>query len=214
MTRSLVFVLGLSFASAELARAQIIQGPIGSREPIAWTSLSIGWFDQQGMCDTESNSCWEFGSGPQFRGTFEFPLGRGATIGAAATRARIPLIYNGGLLSGCSNCDADANVTQYFANLRIGGGSGFHQVIDLNAGMSVFSDFRSTAGARLDPEKAVSHFTFMVGYGIAYSFRPRAQIMLVQDLGLVIRDRQSGTANRTSQQSSLRVGMRVGLGEK
>jgi hypothetical protein len=212
--RSLVFVLGLSLAGAEPARAQIIQGGGGSREPIAWTSLSIGWFDQQGLCDTESNSCWDFGGAAQFRGTFEFPLGRGATIGVAATRARLPLIYDGGPLSVCSNCDADANITQYFANLRIGGGSGFHQVIDLNAGMTVFSDFRSEGGVRLDPEKAVSHVTFMIGYGFAYTFRPRAEIMLVQDLGLVIGDRQSGTADRASRQSNLRVGVRVGLGEK
>lgn len=216
MTRTPLVALGLSLAGAEMARAQIIEGGgIGRArgEPIAWTSLSIGWLSHQGqLCDDGTGSCWNFGSAPQWRGTLEYPMGTGATIGVAATAARAPLIYGGG--SCPQACDADANVTQYFANLRIGGGLGFHQVIDLNAGITVFSNFRRTTGERLLPEKAVTDFTFAVGYGFGYSVSQRVQIMLVQDFGLVIHKRQTGTANRTMQQSTLRVGGRVSLGEK
>lgn len=214
MTRALLVVLGLSFAGAEIAEAQIIQGPVSSGEPIAWTSLSIGWLNHQGLCDPDSNACWDFGSAPQWRGTLEFPMGRGATIGAAASIARVPLIYNGSLTgaNSCAGCDADAHVTQYMANFRIGGGTGFHQVIDLNAGMTVFSNFRSTSGAKLGG-KAVSDFSFALGYGFAYSISPRVQIMLLQDYGLVIHKRQPGSSRNTAQQSTLRVGGRFGLGE-
>ena len=219
MTRSLVLLLGLSLAGADLARAQIIEGPGGrsgqrfSREPIAWTSLSIGWLGHDSMCDEETDACWDFGGAPQWRGTLEFPMGRGATIGAAATIARVPLIYNGGLTgNSCVSCDADATVTQYFGNFRIGGGSGFHQIIDLNAGVTVFSNFRSTNGAKLGG-KALTDITVMLGYGFGYSLTPRTQLMLVQDFGLVFHQRQTGSAERTAQQQATRIGVRVGLGE-
>ena len=216
MNRKLLLAAGLTLAGAEPTRAQIIERGIGTREPIAWTSLSIGWFNQNPLCDGESNACWNFASAPQWRGTLEFPMGRGATIGGAATIARVPLIYTGGPFgfNGCpTGCDADANIMQYFANLRIGGGSGFHQVIDLNLGMTVFDNFRATnGGAQLGSGKAVSNFSFAVGYGFAYSFTPRAQIMLVQDYGLVISKRVAGSTNNTAQQSTLRIGGRYGMG--
>jgi len=219
VTRAFLVVFGLSLAGAELVEAQIIEAPIGSGQPIAWTSLSIGWFSHQGLCDPNSGACWDFGGAPQWRGTLELPMGRGATIGAAATTARVPLIYNGAfspLPSGantCAGCDADANITQYMGNLRIGGGTGFHQVIDLSAGMTVFSNFRSTDGTRLGGS-AVSAFNFVAGYGFAYSLSPRTQIMLLQDYGLVIHKRRSGSSSNTAQQSTLRIGGRFGLGEK
>ncbi|MGH7676935.1 MAG: hypothetical protein ACRENU_00630 [Gemmatimonadaceae bacterium] len=216
MTRSLFFALALSLASTEAARAQILEGPGRggfSREPIAWTSLSIGWLGHGGLCDQETNACWDFGSAPQWRGTLEFPVGRGATIGAAASIARVPLVYNGGILgNSCSGCDADANVAQYFGNFRIGGGTGLHQIIDVNAGVTVFSNFRSTNGTRLGG-KALTDLSFLLGYGFGYSLNPRTQIMLVQDFGLVIHQRQTGNSERTAQQQATRIGIRVGLGE-
>jgi hypothetical protein len=216
VTRTFLVIVGLSIAGAELARAQIIEAPRSLRgEPLAWTSLSIGWFRQQGLCDGDSGACWDFGSAPQWRATIEMPMGRGATLGAAASIARVPLIYNGSLtgVNSCAGCDADANIMQYLGNFRIGGGSGFHQVIDLSAGMTVFSNFRrADDGSRLGPGAAVSNFTFAVGYGFAYSLSPRAQIMLLQDYGLVILKRQSGSSNNTAQQATLRVGGRFGLG--
>jgi hypothetical protein len=215
VSRTPVFVLCFTLAGAAAAHAQIIDSRIGrTRDPIAWTSLSIGWFRQNPLCDQETNACWDFGSAPQWRGTLEFPMGRGATVGGAATIARVPLVYNGGIgANSCVQCDADANIVQYLANVRIGGGSGFHQVIDLNAGTTVFSNFRSTTGTRLGG-KAVTDWSFSVGYGFGYSLSPRMQIMLLQEYGLVIHARQSGSAERTAQQSTIRIGGRVGLGDR
>ena len=207
-------VLGLSL-SAGVAPAQIIQDRgIRSADPRAWTSLSVGWMSQGSLCDSDSNACWNFGSAPQFRGTLDMAMGRGASLGVAATTAKVPLVYNGGIgTNGCASCDADANVSQYLATLHIGGGAGFHQVIDASVGMTVFSNFRSTSGSRLGG-KAVSDFGFSVGYGFGYATSDRIQIMIVQDYGLIIHKRQPGTTNNTAEQRTTRIGVRVGLGNK
>lgn len=214
MTRSALLAIGISLAGAAAAQAQIIDSRAVPREPVAWTSLSIGWLSQGELCDPDSNACWDFGSAPQWRGALEYPLGRGASVGVAAATARVPLIYSGGVgATGCSGCDADANVTQYFGNFRLGGGQGFHQVIDISGGMTVFSNFRSTGGARLGGN-AVSAASFAIGYGFGYGFSPRMQFMLLQDYGLIIHKRMPGSSNNTAQQSITRIGLRVGLGEK
>ena len=213
--RTLLGGLALMLVSAVTVDAQIIDSrQVGSGEPIAWTSLSIGWLQHDDLCDPGSESCWDFAGAPQFRATMEMPMGRGATIGLAGTTARVPLIYRGGLLSGCTQCDADANVSQIFANVRIGGGSGFHQVIDLNGGITIFSNFRNENASRLDPSGTVSSFTFSVGYGFGYSLSQRFQLMLVQDYGMVIHKRIAGSSTNTAQQYTTRLGARYGLGSR
>ena len=164
------------------------------------------------------------------RSGFEFLLGlrRGAAVPRVDRHAQGPrrhdrhrrddgqgaLRYDGGLLSACNGCDADANVSQIFANLHIGGGTGLHQVIDVNAGMTLFSNFRRTSGERLDPSGMVSAFTFDIGYGFGNSLSPRFQLMLLQDWGLVIHKRMSGQTNNTANQTTTRIGARYGLGSR
>lgn len=201
----------LATAAASLPAQIIDSGRRGPGEPIAFTSLSVGWLQHGGLCDPDSNSCWNFGSAPQFRVTLEMPMGRGASIGVAGTMAKVPLIYSG---SSCGECDADANVSQLMANLRLGSGSGFHQVIDANAGITLFSHFRDVGGTKLPPDNTVTSFTFTIGYGFGYAMSERMQIMLVQDYGLVIHKRMPGDPNNTAQQSTTRIGLRYGLGTK
>ncbi len=214
MIRGVIVVLGMLVLGAESASAQIIDSRLGRSEPIAWTSLGVGWLQQQGLCDPDSSACWEFGSAAQFRASLEMPMGRGASFGIVGTTARVPLTYSGGSVNACGSCDADANVSQIFGNVHIGGGSGFHQVIDLNAGMTLFSNFRSTAGSKLGPGKMVSAFSFAVGYGFGYALSERLQIMMLQDYGMVIHKRLPGDPSNTAQQTSTRVGLRYGLGSK
>lgn len=209
----LAAVLSLVTSSAQ---AQIIDSRVvGSGEPIAFTSLSIGWFTHSGLCDPDSDSCWDFGGAPQFRATLEMPMGRGASIGVAGTTSRVPLVYVGNVLSSCSRCDADANVSQIMAMLHMGGsGRGFQQVIDLSAGMTIFSNFQTLDGSRLPPDKATTSFNFAVGYGFGYGLTDRLQIMLVQDYGLVIHKRVPGDATNTANQATTRIGARYGLGSR
>lgn len=216
MNRRILLTLGLLVCAADAARAQIIQGPIRSREPVAWVSLGIGWLDQQGLRDPDSGAIWDFGSAPQWRATLEAPLGRGASIGVAGTTARVPLIYAGSLTgpNSCARCDADANVSQIMGQLHIGGGAGFHQVIEISAGMTLFSNFRASDGTRLGDGKTVSDFSFGIGYGFGYSFSDRTRIALLQEYGLVLHKRQPGQSNNTAQQRTTRLGLRFGLGER
>jgi hypothetical protein len=221
VNRRTLFVLTLSIAGAGIARAQIIQ-PRLRTTPIAWTSLSIGWLQQAGFCNGDTGACYDFGSGPQWRVSLEMPMGMSGstTVGIVGTTAKMPLIYRGGSLplpsgaNSCSSCDADANITQILGLLRMGGGTGFHQVIDVMAGTTMFSNFRSTTGTKLGNGKLTQNVSFGLGYGFGYGITPRTQINIVQDYGLLILKRQSGNSNNVAQQSTLRLSIRYGLGDK
>jgi hypothetical protein len=205
-----LLVLGAATASAQIIR------PVFRSRPAAWTSLAIGWTNQQGFCDRDSGDCYDFGSGPQWRASLEMPFGYGGTtLGIVGTIAKTPLIYRGtGLTTNsCLNCDADATVSQIFGVVRMGGSSGFHQVIDLSAGTTMFSNFRATnGGAKLGSGKMTQNFSFGVAYGFGYGFSPRAQVFFTQEYALEILPRQSGNANNYAQQTTLRIGGRYGLG--
>jgi hypothetical protein len=216
MTRIITGVIALLVSAAPLVDAQIIQ-PVYRSRPVAWTSLSVGWFQQGNVC-AQADTCWDFGGAPQFRATLELPVGNAATFGVAGTMARVPLIYSSSnvLVGACSGCDANANVTQLLANFRMGGaaGAGFHQVIDLSAGPTFYSNFRTTDGERLGAVGTVTDLSFGLGYGFGYSLSARTQVVLVQEWMLVLHERQPGSSENTTTQSNIRVGGRVALGER
>ena len=211
VTRRALFILTLLFTGAGFAQAQIIRPQIRSLRPTAWTSLAIGWAQQQGFNDPETGAAWDFGSGPQWRASLEVPMGFGATtVGVVGTIMKMPLIYTDGT---CSRCDADATVSQIFGTLRMGGGTGFHQVIDLDAGTTLFSNFRqSNSGTKLGTGKLTQNFTFAIAYGFGYGLSPRTQIFFTQEYALQILKRVPGSANNTARQTTLRFGGRYGLG--
>lgn len=211
MTRRALVALTLLMLGADTAQAQIIRPQIRSSRPNAWTSLGIGWTQQQGFNDPETGAAWDFGSGPQWRASLEAPIGfGGTTAGVVGTIMKTPLIYSG---PSCSQCDADATISQIFGTLRMGGGSGFHQVIDLLAGTTIFSNFRqANTGAQLGNNKITQNFTFAIAYGFGYGFTQRAQIFFTQEYGLQILKRVPGNANNTARQTTLRIGGRYGLG--
>lgn len=213
MIRKVLVSLTLLLIAARSGQGQIIgREQSFSRGPIGWTSLGIGWMQQQGFNDPETGDGWDFGSAPQWRATLEFPVGSGAAFGVAGTIARVPLIFDG---ASCNRCDADANISQVFGLFRMGGGSGFHQVIDIQAGMTMFSNFReSGTGSRLGTGKMSQAFSFGIGYGFGYALNPRTHVTLVQDYGLIILKRQPGTSQQTTQQRTTRIGVRLGLGDK
>lgn len=214
MTRTTLGALALLLTAAPALHAQIIQPGIRNR-PAAWTSLSVGWFQQGSICGATASTCWNFGGAPQFRASFEIPAGTGAAFGLAGTTARAPLIYASSL-GNCGQCDADANVSQILGIVRIGGGStGFHQVIEIAAGTTIYTNFRSTDGTRLGDGKAVSDLTFGLGYGFGFSLSPRTQVVLiVQEWALVLHERQPGSSENTTTQQNIRIGGRFALGER
>ena len=209
----------LSAALTTAADAQIIDsgrdrpgGFVG--QPKAWVSLFAGFAQHGGICDADSESCWNFGDALQWRAAVDIPIANGAQFGVVGMHAKMPLIYNGGLLSGCTNCDADVNVSQLLGQLRIGGGSRIHQVIDVTAGMTFYSNFHATDGTQLDPSGTVSNWTFAIAPGIAVPLSPRSQVILAQEWGLVVGKRVPGRSSNTAQTQTLRLGFRYGLGTR
>jgi hypothetical protein len=213
-----LFILALLVAGSDLAHAQIIR-PVFRNDPLAWTSLSIGWLQQNAFCNRDTGDCYEFGSGPQWRASLEYPIGTGTTLGVTGTTAKMPLTFVAGSLPrpagfSCLRCDADANVSQILGGLHMGGGSGFQQVIDLAAGATLFSNFRrSDTGERI-VDGGPTNFTFLVGYGFGYGFSQRAAIIFETEYGLMILPRQSGNSNNTAGQYTIRIGGRYGLGTR
>lgn len=210
-----LLTIALVLTAAQAAGAQIIDaGGSGRRfgQPNSWVSLGIGWLSQGGLCEPDSNSCWNFGSAPQWRASLEYPMGRGATIGVAATTARVPMVYQA--QTTCFNgCDADANVSQYLAQLHLGGGTGLQQSIDISAGMTSFTNVREAAtGTRLAPAKAVSNFSFAVSYGLAFPLRQNFHVTLTQEYGQIVGKRFPGRSANSAEQNVTRLGARVGLG--
>lgn len=215
MKRTLLVSFALVMAAAPLAQAQIIQ-PMRRQGPIAWASLGVGWAQTNPICDPDASACWNFGGAPQYRATLEYPLGPDMAAGIVATTARVPLYWagNGVAPNQCSGCDADANITQVFGSLRLGGGIGFHQVIDLVAGTTMFSNFRTTDGAKLGPGKTVTDVSLGLGYGVGYGLTSRTQLVITQEWGLVVHKRQPGSPSNTAEQRTTRLAFRIGLGDR
>jgi hypothetical protein len=178
-----------------------------------WTSLSVGLYRLPVIFDPGTNSDWDFGSIIQFRGTLERDFQRGTSLGAAVTYARAPLTYNG---PDCvAPCDADVALWQALALFRMGGGvMGLHQIIEIGAGVTGFSNFQRRGGGRLAPESIVDP-TVSIGYGLGYSFSPNTQFTLLQEVGLMVHRRGSRPAGDESNLPSTyatRIGLRFGLG--
>ena len=213
--RMVKFVSLLLVGTAVPATAQIIR-PSFRTSPSAYVSLGIGWLNQQGFCDKSSGDCWDFGSAPQWRASFEFPLGYGGTgWGVVGTLSRVPLQFlGGGLTNACAQCDADATVSQIMGLFRASGGQGFHQVIDVAAGAIMFNNFRATDGTKLGSGKTTTHFSGTIAYGFGYGISDRTEFYLEQEYGLIILPRQSGSNNNTAQQQTTRIGLRLGLGTR
>jgi hypothetical protein len=213
--RTLLAVLGL-LGTVAVAEGQIIRPTVRTR-PVAWTSAGIGWLQQQGICDPVADACWNFGGAAQFRGTIELPLGESGSWGFSMANSRMPLVWatqNPGP-SSCAQCDANANVTQYLAMIHMGNGAaGFQQIVELGAGVTQFTQFRDMSGATLGNGKAVTDFSFAVAYGFGYNLQSRLQMYLVQEYAMMVHKRTSGSANNSAQQQTIRIGLRLALGDR
>jgi hypothetical protein len=101
------------------------------------------------------------------------------------------------------------------AGVHVGGGQGFHQVIELRAGMTMFSNFREDAtGARMEPLKTDADFGLGIGYGFGWGITERLQVVVLQDYGSTFHQRAglSGSASGSVEQLVTRLGVRYDLG--
>lgn len=209
MRRLLFVIIALSAASS--AGAQIIRPRFGLGAPKAWVSLGAG--AQQGFSVTDGTtaSVWDFGNSTQFVATLEKAFSGGNTVGLRGATSKVPLRYSGGGLS----TDAEANVSQFMATVHIAGNTGFHSVLELSAGATMYSNFRAgTDGRKLAPASPDYDFSFAFGYGFGYSFNSKFSIDIVQDLTTSIHQKTGLSAgdDSTVRLHSTRVMGRFGLG--
>lgn len=192
--------------------AQILDRP-RTGEPRAWISGSIGLFDLAAIDDGRSQTRWAFSNAAQYRGSLEYALGRGNALGVSIGYARVPLRYVP--FTGTAE-DATGTVSALAVSFRGGAGLGLHQVFEASVGAMRFSDFSSDEdGRRLEPLEADYDVTFMVGGGFGYSLNARAQVVLVQEFGLVLHQRSGlpNDASTTAYQRTTRIGLRYGFGD-
>ncbi len=219
MHRSLAVILALA-AIAPAVDAQVLPVPRRGSAPIVWGSLSAGMLQiNNDIVDGRTQSVWRFGTALQYRGSVEVDVGNYGAVGFVAGLADAPLRYGTATpTAGCPGvCDAHAKIWTLMAGFHMGGGIGFHQIIDLSAGTTIYRDFTSDDGNEtLPPESPDKDISLSVGYGFGWGFGPRMQLMLVQDAAYVLhqRDGVSGSQNSSSQHYVTRLGLRVGLGTK
>jgi hypothetical protein len=198
---------------AQSAHAQVLDRS-RSIEPRAWVSGAIGWFDLAAIDDGAGQARWRFSSAAQFRGTVEYSLGRGNAIGVSVGYARVPLRF---IPFSAPAEDATGTVSALAVTFRGGAGIGLHQVFEASVGAVRFSDFSSDVdGRRLEPLEADFDVTFIVGGGFGYSLNERAQIVLVQDFGLVLHQSSGlpNDASTTAYHRTTRIGLRYGFGSR
>lgn len=221
MYRLLAVAIAIVLA-APLADAQVLPVPRRSSAPVAWASLSAGLLQfNNDIVDGRTESVWRFGSALQYRGTLEMDVGNFGALGVAVGLADAPLTYDSYSATPpieCGGaCDAHVKIWTLLGSFHMGGGTGFHQIIDLSAGALVYRDFTmDNGGTSLPPESPDTDISLTVGYGFGWGFGNRMQLMLVQDAAYSLhqRDDLSGNQNSNSTQYITRLGLRVGVGNK
>jgi hypothetical protein len=200
---------------AASAGAQILDLPHGRGEPTLWGSASVGFFQLGTVTDGRTGSRWDFGNAARYRASLQYPLSRSAALGFAGTWSRMPLRYSLSGEGGTQSVDAHAIVSSLMLEFYGGGGSGLHQVLSASAGVTRFSDFTADArGEALAPTGGDVDFAFTLAYGFGYSLSARAQIVLLQEYGVSVhqRDRLPNDASTAVRQNTTSLGLRYGFG--
>jgi hypothetical protein len=211
------------------AAAQFPRAPSrAAHEPAVWVSASGGLFQAESVNDGRTGSVWDpSGNAAQWRGSVEAALSRGLSVGVTGAFASLPARYvvTGAAatppISGAAPClaagacGASIDVVTALVTGRLGGGRGFHQVVELSLGVNQFRNFRADDGSRLAPERDTD-LTGSIGYGFGYGFTGDIQLALVQDFAFNRHQRDAlprGSGSLT-QQRATRLALRLGFAER
>src|SRR5262249_7671591 len=142
--------------------------------------LSYGLFELGTYTDGRSNTTWDFGWTTSIAATLEKTLGTAAAVGLEAAFATPRLNYNPvGAFGTCTlGCTAKADVTQFLATGRLGGGFlGVRSSFVLKAGATQFGNFRDvTTDTKLSGMGGGWDPTFGTDYQIGVSLTPRTDM--------------------------------------
>jgi len=200
---------------ATTAGAQIRRQPQSfNNDPDYWVGLSLGYVDGITLSDERTTALWQMGYAAQIRATLEKTFGRGATVGVAAGFSTVPLTYyDEEIFSvGCKGCRADADINQYTAFVRIGGGTGFHGVYQLEGGVTQFTNFRARdSGDSVDPRSGAYDGTVGFGGGAAYGLSRTSDIYVTEMLDFVFHRQGPEVEQRAPRMFTLRGGFRFGF---
>jgi hypothetical protein len=182
----------------------------------AW-SASIGSGIQWGdfIVDQATLSSWDFDAGFPLRGTLERTVASRVSVGVAFSYARLPLTYTGLSVSPIcgGQCAADATISSYGALVRMGGGPGFHQVLEVFVGALRYGNFEQAAPRATLPPRSNTDFAFGAGYGLGYGFANEWEFQLIQDALNSVHERSTlpGAGGRIARHYTTRLGLRVGF---
>jgi hypothetical protein len=204
---------------AARAGAQVIRrGSLGEAPPAAWVSL--GAAVENGWTVNDAGTRWQFGTTTQYVASIEKAFS-GVSVGVRGSTAKAPLLYtrppSADISTGpTGSLEADARVSQLFLAAHVAGTRGFHTVLELDAGATLYSEFRSRATGAALPPSTDADFTFAFGYGAGYGFSNRFQVEIVQDITQVLHQRTGLSAGDDSgaRMTSTRIVGRFGLGQR
>lgn len=212
-------------ACADALSAQRRVPSIRGQEPSIWITGGVGLFTGNGVNDGVTESVWDFGNSTnlQYRGSLEKTIGTQSSFGLIGTYVRVPFTYSSSAVlppgggESCGQCEAHLDMMTLSLGFHIGGGVGFHQVIEGNAGVVRYTNLtRDSDGATLAPSDGNMDPIFSAGYGFGYGFNERTTINLVQDYGIALHEK-TGLANgvrNTNSVRTLRFSLRFGFGSR
>lgn len=215
--RLFLALASLAIAASSLD-AQVIRVPQRSAQPTSWFAFGVGYHDMNSVNDGGTGTVWQFGTGLQYRASLEQASNNQGAWGLTGTYARLPLTHRGDLGCGLTEvCDAHGDILQLLGTFRMGGGEGFHQVVEFGLGVTHFRNFTADdTDEPLVPRDGDNDFTLAVSYGFGFGFSTRTQIFLVQDFATMWHQRHglSGSQSNFVQQRTTRVGLRYGMGSR
>jgi hypothetical protein len=198
-----ILTLLLAFAVPR-AEAQIIRPRFQLAQPTAFVSFGMALQQGWSVTDGTTNSHWQFSNATQYVAAIEKAMSGGASLGLRGSYARVPLQYRS--LAGGDVLvqeDADADVSQLLGTLHVANGRGFHSVLEMSAGATMYSRFVARSdGRKLNTESNDLDFSFAFGYGFGYAFSPTFSVDIVQDVATALHQK---TGLSPGDESSVRL---------
>jgi hypothetical protein len=169
-------------------------------------SIAAGLLQTQGRFDGQSGTDWILGEAFQYRGSVETSLRSGSSVGFTATLASVPMRR-----SVNPSASGDIQFRQFMATFRSPEGQGFHQLIELAAGLSQWASYSGSDNLSADERKARNGLSLVIGFGFGISLGDRAAITIVQDAGTVIGSGEGlpSGVSRVQRQYTTRLGLRL-----